>query len=109
MNYTTIIIIAFVGIGLGYWLARRKRAGEVGEVELNLPAGKAGQREVKEENKQKVLEYLQTNDKMTNNDVERMLGVSDATATRYMDDLEKEGKVEQVGTTGNAVHYKLSK
>jgi len=31
---------------------------------------------------------------LTNNDVEKSLGVSDATATRYLDELEKEKIIE---------------
>jgi predicted HTH transcriptional regulator len=31
--------------------------------------------------------------------------VSDATATRYLQTLENEGKIKQVGTTGKSVKY----
>lgn len=34
-----------------------------------------------------------------------MLGISDATAERYLNELEKEGKVRQVGGTGSGVFY----
>jgi DNA-binding IclR family transcriptional regulator len=37
--------------------------------------------------------------------VERALGVSDATAERYLNQLEKEGKVKQLGRTGRYVCY----
>jgi len=37
--------------------------------------------------------------------VENLLLVSDATATRYLDELEKEGKIKQVGKTGKGVFY----
>ena len=63
------------------------------------------QREEKQENKEKILKFLQTEDKITNDDVEDMLGVSDATATRYLDELEKEGVIEQVGRSGQSVYY----
>lgn len=96
MNYTTIIIIAVVGITIGYLLARRRKE--------NLIFGQAKR---KQENKQKILEYFQTNEKITNNDIEKLLGVSDATATRYLDELEKERKVRQIGTTGKYVYYVL--
>ena len=43
--------------------------------------------------------------KMTNKDVEKLLGVSDATATRYMEELEKERKIRQVGAEGGHVYY----
>ncbi len=45
--------------------------------------------------------------KITNNDVEKLLNVSDATATNYLQELENEGKIKQVGETGRSVFYKL--
>ena len=42
---------------------------------------------------------------ITNDEVEKLLHVSDATATRYLSALEKEGKIQQVGKTGKAVEY----
>ena len=35
----------------------------------------------------------------------RELGVSDATATNYLEELEKEGKIKQHGDTGRGVFY----
>ncbi len=61
----------------------------------------------KQENKDKILGFLKTNSKIANNDVERLVKVSDATAERYLDELEKEGKIQQIGKTGNAVYYQL--
>ena len=42
---------------------------------------------------------------VTNNDVEKLLHVSDATATRYLSILVKEGRVRRVGKTGAGVVY----
>jgi hypothetical protein len=42
---------------------------------------------------------------ITNDDVEKLLHVSDATATRYLSILEKEGKIKQSGKTGARVTY----
>lgn len=53
----------------------------------------------------KILEALATKEKITNDEVEKLLHVSDATATRYLSALEKEGKIQQVGRTGKAVEY----
>ncbi|KKP56167.1 MAG: hypothetical protein UR50_C0006G0002 [Parcubacteria group bacterium GW2011_GWC1_34_10] len=44
---------------------------------------------------------------VTNDEVEKLLHVSDATATRYLETLEKEGKIRQVGKTGKGVVYVL--
>ncbi len=53
-----------------------------------------------------ILDYLESNDQVTNNDVEQMLSVSDATAERYLDELEKQRKLKQVGKTGRNVIYR---
>lgn len=43
--------------------------------------------------------------KITNDEVEKLLHVSDATATRYLSTLEREGKIVQAGKTGHSVFY----
>ncbi len=97
MNILILIIVAVIGIALGaYFTSRKSVEGLISE-----------QTKRKVENKERILEFLRNNKKVTNNDVEKLLGVSDATATRYMSELEKEGKVQQIGTTGNAVYYVL--
>lgn len=54
---------------------------------------------------EKILEALNTKGKISNDEVEKLLHVSDATATRYLSTLEKEGKIKQVGKTGKSVVY----
>ena len=51
------------------------------------------------------MDKLTEKGKITNDEVERLLRVSDATATRYLDLLEKEGKLRQEGKTGKYVVY----
>lgn len=53
----------------------------------------------------KLIEFVNKKEKITNNDVERKLKVSNATATRYLDELEEIGKIKQVGRTGKSVYY----
>ncbi len=43
--------------------------------------------------------------KITNDEVEKFMHVSDATATRYLNTLEKENKIKQSGKTGKFVSY----
>ena len=43
--------------------------------------------------------------KITNDEVREFLHVSDATAERYLNTLEKENKIKQSGKTGKAVSY----
>jgi hypothetical protein len=42
---------------------------------------------------------------ITNDDVEKLLHVSDATAFRYLNQLKKENKIIQIGKTGQGVTY----
>lgn len=54
---------------------------------------------------EKILEMFSTKPSITNDEVEKLLHVSDATATRYLSELEKQGKIRQEGKTGHAVSY----
>jgi len=94
MNYAILIIIALAGIALGMYIARRGKTGLISE-----------QAEQKTLNKQKILDFIQANGKIQNNDVEKLAGVSNATAERYLDELEKEGKLTQHGSIGQNVFY----
>lgn len=95
MNYIILIIVAIAGIALGMYIARR-----------NASAGFiAAQTAKKAENKQKILTFVQEHGKIKNNDVEKLARVSNATAERYLDELEKEGKLVQHGVIGQGVFY----
>jgi len=59
----------------------------------------------KRKKRDKIMLALATKDKITNDEVEKLLHVSDATATRYLSALEKEGKIKQIGKTGTGVSY----
>ena len=92
MNYIIVLIIGFL---IGWIFSSHKR--KVSFI--------SKQKRQKELDKETIYGLLETNHPLTNNDVEAMLGISDASATRYFDELEKEGKVRQVGKTGRHVHY----
>jgi Fic family protein len=78
-------------------------------------------KEQKEEGKNKILELLKKREsetpsnspysanrgRITNDDVQKLLGVSDATATNYLSELEKEDKIIQQEETGRGVFYIL--
>lgn len=53
----------------------------------------------------RVMSLFLKQSKITNDEVEKFLHVSDATATRYLSILEKEGKIKQNGKTGHMVSY----
>jgi predicted HTH transcriptional regulator len=55
--------------------------------------------------KKRILEQAKATGKITNDDVEDLFCISDSTARNYLNELEQEGKLSQVGTTGHGVHY----
>jgi len=59
----------------------------------------------KRKNLAKLEALLKRKGKITNDDVEKFLKVSNATAERYLDELEKAGKIKQIGRTGKYTHY----
>jgi DeoR/GlpR family transcriptional regulator of sugar metabolism len=76
------------------YLARRGKGDLISE-----------QVEQKAENKKKILAFVQEHGKIQNNDVEKLAEVSNATAERYLNELEKEGKLTQHGNIGQGVLY----
>lgn len=98
-----LIIIFISGLVVGgviVWLVFRLRARDkkIGLIER--------QRREKERDKEAILGILdEVESPLNNNLIEQYLGISDATATRYLEELEKEGKVKQVGQTGRSVYY----
>ena len=99
-----LVLIFVIGIAVGGALAHffrskdKKESSAVGIIKE--------QAKDKEENKQRILKLLETQASLTNNQIEELLGISDATATRYLEELEQEGHVRQIGITGRQVHYK---
>lgn len=79
--------LAFGALGMYFFGNRRREEG------------------AKAANKNKIIGLLATRERITNSDVREALGVSDATVTRYLDELEKEGAVRQVGDAGKYVYY----
>ena len=63
----------------------------------------------KQENLKKLKGFIEDKEKVTNNDVEEFLGVSNATAERYIEELEKDGLLEQIGQIGQGVYYKINR
>ena len=91
-----------IGFLLGVVFAKRR-------VESQMRASFAPNAEevlAKQENLDKILSGFSAGDEITNDKVEQMLGISDATAERYLDELERRGILKQVGRTGRFVTYK---
>ncbi len=122
MNYLILILIAALGIWIGQKTAykmmmkkmkkdedRKKREKEdkeeilEGEIEEESP-----KKEELSEVEKKILSLFDEKEKVANNDVERLLNVSDATATRYLDKLQAKALIFQKGE-GRGVYYEKSK
>ena len=101
MNILLILIGLIIGLAIG-WVLWHKKGSNLGAANVALQARK-------EAEKAKVLQlFSSTKPEITNNDVESVLGVSNATATNYLTELEAEGKLVQLGgEDGRAVRYRL--
>jgi predicted HTH transcriptional regulator len=98
MNIPNLLISsaigAIVGSSVGYAIARFQNRRKPTQNELN-----------KKENIKKLEEYILKNNKISNDDVENLLGISNTSSWRYLDELEKQGKIRQVGNTGKHTYY----
>lgn len=56
-------------------------------------------------NLKKIEAFIADKDRFTNDDLQNMLGVSNATIGRYLQELETAGKIKQIGETGKFVYY----
>ncbi len=64
------------------------------------------QEEEKRENLEKLKAYITKSDgKIANDQAQKFLKVSDATSERYLDELEEQGYIKQVGKTGVSTYY----
>ena len=101
MEVFILIIIGVVGVLLGFTLGRV-------DAHRHLSTFVNKERYPKKERrKQMLLKHLKDRRRITNDEVEELLGVSDATATRYFDELEEEGEIVQKGE-GRGTYYELT-
>lgn len=97
MNPTLIILITLLILGILLWTYRTR-------TNTNLPD--AERRQLKTEHKKEIMTLFSAHGaRITNDDVQRLVNVSDATATRYLDELEQEKMITQVGREGKYVYY----
>lgn len=98
INFITILIFAIISFVFGYFIGKSSKA----ETFVN------DAEKLKSQNMAKLREHLNSlaDGNIDNGNVRKLLNVSDTTACRYLDDLEKEGLVKQIGTDGPKVYYK---
>ncbi len=81
---------------------------------LGLPSWRRGrgssinpeQIEEKQKNLEKVLELARAKGEISNDHVEHAPGISDSTATRYLEELASQGKLQRIGQRGKYVIYR---
>lgn len=61
--------------------------------------------EIKNKNKEKIMQLFDVRAKITNSAVSSAIGVSSMTAFRYLEELEQEKKIAQNGKIGKCVFY----
>jgi len=94
-----VIIISIFAFVVGFMMARKHfEHRSKRDFEDRMSIEKAMKLE-------RILSYLEKNNKITNNNVEELLGVSDSTATRLLADLEEMDRIEQIGELGRGVYY----
>ena len=79
--------------------------GQANFIQNLLNKARAKIQERKRKKLDKILSLFETKSQITNSDIQKLLRVSRATAKRYMDILEKENKVVQIGSVGKGVFY----
>lgn len=102
------IIVFSLGLLIGaivvYFAMRNRRAA----CELHGVAVHAEkQQSEKQARKERIIQIIKEKGIVVNNDIEKALGVTDTTATNYLQELEREGRIEQIGERGRFVSYKM--
>jgi predicted HTH transcriptional regulator len=115
MFLMTVIIVLVWYAGTGR-MEIREDEKEIRRVEkemeecVTLGSGLAEYNQLLQERKEKIknqiFEMFKENEKITNSDIVEKLDISKTSTVRYLDELEEEGKVKQIGKVGRNVHYK---
>lgn len=97
-------ILGLVIGGLIVWLVMRKLDSRLHGNDKR--AVNPGQIEEKQKNLKKVMEMARAKGEIGNDEVEKALGISDRSATRYLEELESQVKLQQIGHTGEFIIYR---
>ena len=101
-----IVLILYIISGLlAYFLILFQKEDKESELEDSLMGIGTLIQEKKKKSLDKILDLFQKMDQVRNNDIEELLDVSDATATNYLDELERQGEIIHHGETGRGVYY----
>lgn len=102
---TNFILGLIIGAVVGYLIGKQSGKGSVNDT----AEGDAGGDRTRnlDENLSKLEKHITGMEgEIRNDDVEKLLGVSDATAERYLQEMENRGLLTQIGKEGRFVYYK---
>ena len=98
-----VLVAALVAFA---WREARKYGTGTGEELAGICVSAVQTASQKEARKERALTLLRERGELSNSEIRAALGVSSRTAVRYLDELEREGKVVQIGRVGHAVTYR---
>lgn len=84
--------------------ALKKKIQDIETLGRGLSDYKDVQEDKKEHYKNTIMEILNKSGKITHREIQTQLEISEASADRYLQELEKEGKIKQEGE-GRGTHY----
>ena len=102
MNFIILIAVGVFGVWIGSYLSKKQKQRRL----RGLEKFNQTRNQHKEKAKKRILGLIKEKERVTNDDVQNLLKVSDATATRYLDSLEKENKIIQKGETSQ-IYYRF--
>lgn len=91
-----LLIGLIIGFLVGKYLSNRTSI-----LDINSKRQKA-----KEDSLNKIMGLFGHFEEISNDQVEKMLKVTDTTATNYLNELEDQGRIERIGSGGRFVRYK---
>jgi len=103
-EYFVFFMGLFLGMLLIYFLLKKQQKETIS---YGVSSFVEKQHSEKQSRKEKILSVLKEKGDIRNKEVEELLGVSDATATNYLQELEREDLIEQVRKRGRFVFYRL--
>lgn len=100
------IIYLLIGLVVGYLIGKMQKGQGQPATGIENNATNQARMEERQRHLDQIMRYLDSHNQITNDEVQAVLKVSDPTAERYLNELEHEGKITQIGRTGRNVIYK---
>ncbi len=107
MEYILISIAVAIIVLYVVHTPTREKTKKTAQDVVGVCAVALERRSQKDMRKGRVLALLAEHGDMGNEELRQHLGVSARSVVNYMNELEREGKIKQVGKTGHAVVYTL--